>query len=167
MPNGEAEANRRTIVEDVDCETTEADHVGEAIDDIRDILERVGEGAARRHVGLPKRRQVGSDEVKPVRELRDEIAEHVAGGGKAVQQEDRWRVLRPSLAVEDPDAVDIHLPVRDRVHGNSFRSCDDVLAHSKERAMRETTGRVAAYSDAVFAVIVTVMVLEYSANPCH
>ncbi len=89
MANGETEANRCPVVENVDRETTETDHLGEAIDDVCDALERVGEGAACRHVGLPERRQVGSDEAKPVRELRDEIAEHVAGGGKAVQEEDR------------------------------------------------------------------------------
>ena len=111
MPNGEAEAHRRAIVEDVDRETSETDHLGEAIDDVCDILECVSEGAARRHVGLSKRRQIWSNEVKPVRELRDEIAEHMAGGRKAVQQEDRWRVLRPGLAVENADAVDIRLPV--------------------------------------------------------
>ncbi len=99
----------------------EADHLGEAIDDVRDILECVDEGAPRRHVGLPKPRQVGSDEAKPVRELRDEIAKHVAGGGKAVQQEDRWRVLRAGFAIEYFYAVDIHLPVSDCTHGNSFR----------------------------------------------
>src|SRR4029077_3812444 len=97
-----------------------ADHLGEAIDDARDILERIGEGAAGRHVGLPKPRQVGSDEAEPVRELRDEIAEHVASGGKAVQQQNRWRVLRPSLAIEDLDPVDIDLPERNRAHGKSF-----------------------------------------------
>jgi len=86
-----------------------------------DILERVSEGAARRHVGLPKRREIGSNEMKPVRELRDEIPEHVAGGRKAVQQKDRWRVLRPGLAVENAYAVDIHLPVCDRGRGKSFR----------------------------------------------
>src|SRR6185295_1826766 len=74
------------------------------------------------HVGLPKRRQVGSDEAEPVRELRDEIAEHVASGGKAVQQQNRWRVLRPSLAVEDLDAVDIDLPERNRAHGKLLSS---------------------------------------------
>src|SRR5262249_2215489 len=86
------------------------------------ILERVGEGAARRQVGLTKRRQVGSDEAKPVRQLRDEIAEHMTGCGKAVQQEDRRRVLRPSLAIEHSDAVDIYLAVHNSLHGNSFRS---------------------------------------------
>jgi uncharacterized membrane protein len=43
---------------------------------------------------------------------------------------------------------------------------DRRLAHSKERATREekiTADRLAAYSDAVFAVIVTIMVLELKA----
>jgi uncharacterized membrane protein len=79
--------------------------------------------------------------------LGDEIAEHVAGSGKAVQQEDRWCILRPSLAVEDLDAIDILLTPKES-------------AMSKEK---ETAHRLAGYSDAVFAVIVTVMVLELRA----
>jgi len=122
MPNGEAEADGRSIVEDVHREALEADHLGEAIDYVSDILERVGEGAPRRHAGLPKPRQVGRDEAKLVRELRDEIAEHVACRGKAVQQQERRRALRPGLAIEHSDAVDIHSSVRDCTHGKPFRS---------------------------------------------
>src|SRR4029077_8154232 len=107
VPNGEAETNRCAIVENVDREMRETHHLGEAIDDLRNILERVSEGATRRHIGLAKRRQIGSNEMKPVRESRDEVAEHMAGARKAVQQKDRWRVLRPRLAVENADAVDI------------------------------------------------------------
>ncbi len=66
MPNGETEANGCAIVEDVDCETTEADHLGEAIDDVRDILEGVSESVGPRHVGLSKTGQIGSDEAKSV-----------------------------------------------------------------------------------------------------
>src|SRR5882724_253505 len=106
MSSSEAEAYRRTIVEHVAREARETDHLGEAINDVRDILEGVSEGTARRHVGLPKRRQIGSNEMKLVRELRDEIAEHVAGGRKAVQQKDRWGVFWPGLAVENADAID-------------------------------------------------------------
>ena len=43
---------------------------------------------------------------------------------------------------------------------------DRRLAHSKERAMREekiTADRLAAFSDGVFAVIVTIMVLDFRA----
>src|SRR5579871_2251551 len=103
MPNGEAEADWCAIVEDIHGEAMEADHIGEAIDDVRDVLERITEGAPRRHVRLPKRWQVGRDQVKPVRELRHQIAEHVAGGGEAVQEQDCGRVLRPGLAIEYPD----------------------------------------------------------------
>ena len=85
MPNGKAEAHGCAIIEDVHRESSETDYLGEAIDDVRDILEGVSELAARRHVGLTERRQVGSNKVKSVRELRDQIAEHVAGCGKTVQ----------------------------------------------------------------------------------
>src|SRR5262249_1170682 len=131
MPNGKAEAHGCAIIEDVHRESSETDYLGEAIDDVRDILEGISELAARRHVGLPKRRQVGSDKVKSVRELRDQIAEHVAGGGKAVQQEYRWCVLRSSLAIENPNAVDIQLPIRDRARGKSFRSHKETLQPTK------------------------------------
>ena len=56
MPNGEAEAHGCAIVEDIHRETRETNHLGEAIDDIRDTLECVSERPARRHVRLPKRR---------------------------------------------------------------------------------------------------------------
>src|SRR5262249_8877365 len=56
MSSGQAEADGCAIVEDVHREAIKVEQLGEAIDDVRDALERVGEGAARRHVGLPKPR---------------------------------------------------------------------------------------------------------------
>jgi len=50
MPNGEAETHGCTVVEDVGREAAEASHVGEATDDVRDVIERVREGAPRWHV---------------------------------------------------------------------------------------------------------------------
>ena len=60
--------------------------------------------------------------MKPVRELRDEITEHVAGRWKAMQQQNRWSVLRPRLPIEDFDAVDIDLAEADSAQGKSFPS---------------------------------------------
>src|SRR5262245_20340745 len=57
--------------------------------------------------------------MKAVREARNEIAEHVAGAGKAVQQEDRRGALRPSFAIEDGETVDVDLAERERVHMES------------------------------------------------
>src|SRR6185369_17795566 len=130
MPNGEAKADGCTIVEDVNREATEADHLSEAIDYVCDILECVSEDAPRRHVGLAKPGQVGSDEAKLIREERDEIAEHVACGGKAVQQENRWRILRPGFAIEYSYAVDIYFLVSDYAHGHSFRSLVNAAANT-------------------------------------
>ena len=56
-----------------------------------------------------------------------DIAEHVAGGRKAVQQEDHWLALRPGLAVENADTVDIHLLLRDHAHEKSSPLFDRTL----------------------------------------
>src|SRR5262249_33522488 len=116
MVNSEAKSGRRAVVKHIVREAVEADHFSEAFDRFRDLLERVAESATVWHVGLSKTGQVGSDEAKSVRELRDEIAEHVPSSRKAVQQKDRWRVLRAGLAVENADAVDIHFPICDQPH---------------------------------------------------
>src|SRR5262249_54185225 len=60
-------------------------------------------------------------ETKLVRKQRNDVAKHVSGRGKAVQQQDRRRLPRSSLAVEYPDAIDIDLPISDGGHENSFR----------------------------------------------
>src|SRR5215813_11303224 len=105
MANREAKPRRRAVVKHIDREAVETNHLSEAFDHFRDVIESVAESTAVRHVRLSKTGQVGSDEAKPVRELRDEIAEHVASGGKAVQQKNCLRVLRAGLAVENIDPV--------------------------------------------------------------
>jgi hypothetical protein len=48
VPDGEPEPGRRAVIEDVDGIVIEADHLGEAIDCLRDPVEGM---AAARHVG--------------------------------------------------------------------------------------------------------------------
>ena len=74
----------------------EADHFGEAVDDVGDVVERVGEVAARRHVRLAEARQIGRDDVKAIGQQRDEIAEHVARAREAVKQQQRRRIRGPA-----------------------------------------------------------------------
>src|SRR4029077_4194144 len=52
VPRRQPEARRGTVVEDVDGEASEPDDLGEAVDDPRDIVERVVECAAIRHLRL-------------------------------------------------------------------------------------------------------------------
>ena len=116
VPRRQPEARRRAIVEHIDREAIEPDDLSEAVDDPRDIVECVSELAAVRHVGLAEPGKIGRDDVKSVRELRDEVTEHMAGAGKTVQQQERWRVPRPCLAIEDVEPVDIDLPEADLEH---------------------------------------------------
>src|SRR5262249_49056862 len=69
-----------------------------------------------RHVRLAEAGQIGRNHMKSVGELRNEIAEHVACGRKAVQQKERRSVGATSLPVEDFSAADGYSPVGDLSH---------------------------------------------------
>src|SRR5262249_8538044 len=89
---------------------------GETVDSLRDVVEGVAELGPFRHVRLAKPRQIGRNHMKPVGELRNEIAEHVACSWKAVQQKECGSVRATGLPVEDFDAVDGYSAVSDFSH---------------------------------------------------
>ena len=93
MPDGEPEPGRRAVVEHIDGVAVEADDLGEAVDRVRDPVER---GALIRHIGVAEARQVGGDDMDAVGEQRDEVAEHVAGGREAMQQQQLRRPGAPA-----------------------------------------------------------------------
>ena len=75
-----------------------------------------------RHIGVAEARQIGSDDMETVGEQRDQVAEHVAGGREAVQQEQLRRARRARLAIENVAAVDLGGPIMDGGHDAfSFR----------------------------------------------
>jgi len=87
MADGEPEARRRAVVEDVHCKPVEADDFGKAVDHASDVVERVTEFVSRRHIGLTEPGKVRRDDVKPVGQQRDQVTEHVASAREAVQQQ--------------------------------------------------------------------------------
>ena len=113
MLDGEPEAGRRAVIEDIDGIAIEADDLGEAVDRLRDPVEGV---AAVRHVGLAEARQIGSDDVEAVGQQRDEIAEHVAGAREPVQQQQLRGAGRAGLAIEDVEAVHVGGSIFDGGH---------------------------------------------------
>ena len=113
------QAGRRAIVEDVDRKALQADHFGEAVDDAGDVVEGVGEVAPRRHVGLAEARQVGRHDVEAIRQLRDQIPEHVARARETMKQQQHRGVGGAGLAIEDLQAVHIGGPVFDGSHRDS------------------------------------------------
>ena len=94
MTNGEPEARRRAVVENIDREAIEADDLGKTVDHAGDVVECVAEFFPRRHVGLAEPGKVRRDHVKSVGEQRDQVAEHVARAREAVQQQQLRRIGR-------------------------------------------------------------------------
>ena len=110
---------RRTVVEYIDCEAPEADHFGKAGDDIGNVIEGVGELASLRHVRSSEAGQIGRHEMKAIGETGDEVAEHVARARETMEQQERRRVRRARLAVEDIDAIHAGGSVGDSAHCHS------------------------------------------------
>ncbi len=71
MSRGDPESNWRAVIEYVEREARQAEHLGEAIDGVGEMLERVVEVTSCRHVRLATAGQVGSNDAKPVGEERD------------------------------------------------------------------------------------------------
>jgi hypothetical protein len=121
VPRRQPETCRRAVIEHIDRKAIEADDFREPVDDPRDMVECVSKRAAIRHIGLTKPGKIGRDEVKPIREKRDEVAEHMAGARKTVQQQDRRGVFRARLTIEDVEPVDVDLPETDLRHLRPLR----------------------------------------------
>lgn len=107
MLESEAKAGRRAVVEDVDGELFQADLLGELTHDLGQMIEGVGEALVIRRVGKAEAGQVGRDNVKIVREFRDQVAEHVARRGKAMKEKHCRCLKIARLTVEDFDTAHI------------------------------------------------------------
>ena len=137
MLDRQPEPCRRAVVEHVDGIAVEADGLGEAVDRLRDPVECV---RPIRHVGVAEARQIGRDDMESVGEQRDEVAEHMAGGREAVQQQQLRRAGRARLAVEDTAAVDLGGPIVDGGHLASPSVSNNHLAVARPAT---TAGRAA------------------------
>ena len=110
------ETCRRAVVEDIDCEALQADHLGEAVDNAGHVTERVGELVPRWHLRLSEAGQIRRHDVKAVGELRDEVAEHMTCARETMKQQQRRRVLWTRLAIEELQAVDVDRTIGDGSH---------------------------------------------------
>ena len=116
MPDGQAEAGRRAVIEHVEGVAVEADDVGEAVDRVGEPVEGA---AAARHVGVAEARQIRRDHMEAVGEQRDQVAEHMARAREAVQQQQLRRARRARLAIEDLEAVHVGGAIGDGGHDAS------------------------------------------------
>src|SRR5579862_7495754 len=94
-------AYRRAVVKDVKCITGQAQSVREALDDFRQVLECVAKALCRWSVREAKTRQVRSNHMVLIGEPVHKAAILMTGTGEPVEQENRGRVLRPRLTIEE------------------------------------------------------------------
>ena len=82
-------------------------------------------------------RIVRRDHAIAVRERRNQVTEHVRRGGKAVQQQDRRRIRRARLAIEDVYPIDF---------GRAITRDGRVLAQARGCAAARAAGGMTADS---------------------
>ena len=87
------------------------DLLRELLDHLGQMVEGVVELVHGGHRAVAVAGVVRGHQMELVGQGRDQVAEHVRTGGEAVEQEDDGGVLRPRLAVENIQAVDLHGPV--------------------------------------------------------
>src|SRR5882724_10511495 len=117
MLHGQPKARGRTIVEYVHCKLLETDLLCKPVDETRQVVERVLKAAACRHVGLPESGQIGREHVEPIRELRDQVPEHVTGARKSMQEQELWGSLEAGFPIEDLQAANLSAAIVDSRHG--------------------------------------------------
>ncbi|KQT44590.1 hypothetical protein ASG43_14820 [Aureimonas sp. Leaf454] len=86
---------------------------------IGETIEHIVERSARRRLRLAEAGKVGRDEMEAVGEQRNEIAEHMARRGKAVQEQRRRIRAVACFAIEDRNAVDVDGPNANLCHARS------------------------------------------------
>src|SRR5262249_20671753 len=72
----------------------------------------------RKQVRLTKARQVGRYEMKGVGEKRNQIAEHVAGARKPVQQQQGWSLSPAGFAIRNLEAANLSKAIINLLHRN-------------------------------------------------
>src|ERR1700753_1224804 len=77
MFEGHPEANRRTIVENIDRESLELEHFREPLHRARQVLKRVLKSTIGRHRGLAEARQIRRDQPETTSQSWHEITKHV------------------------------------------------------------------------------------------
>jgi len=101
------EADRAAVVLHEQGVAAEAELLGEAPDDLGQVIEGVGEARPVGRVAVPETRVVRGDEVEGVGQPGQQRFPHPRGGREAVQEQDRRPVGRARLAVEDRHPVDV------------------------------------------------------------
>ena len=123
MLQGNPQAHRSAVIEDVDRKTLEPDFLRETSIVSARLSKRVFELIAWRQVRLTKARQIGRYKVEAVGEQWNQITEHMPGGRKSVQQEQGRSIGPTRFAIGNLQAISIGTTVMNRFHGGFPLRC--------------------------------------------
>jgi hypothetical protein len=101
------ESDRAAVVLHEQGVAAQAQLVGEAPDDLGQVIEGVGEAGRVGGVAMPETRVVRCDQMEGVGQPCQQRLPHPRGGREAVQQQDGRPVRRSRLAVEDRHSVNV------------------------------------------------------------
>jgi len=116
------EPDRAAVVLHEQGVPAEAELIGEAPDDLGQVLEGVGEAGRVGGVAVAEARVVRRDQVEGVCQPGQQRLPHPRGGREAVQQQDGGSVGRARLAVEDRHPVDVGRLVDRVAHDRPLRN---------------------------------------------
>jgi hypothetical protein len=103
---GDTKTRGGTVIKDVNREFFQADLIHEISHDFGDIFEGILKDVMAGRVRKAEPGKVRRDDMIMVCQLRDQIAEHVARSGKAMEQKDGGFLRIASLPVKNLEAVD-------------------------------------------------------------
>src|SRR3974390_3580020 len=104
--HSEAEANRCTVIEDVKGVAVKAEHLGESLDDVGQMVEAVFEARSIRGVGETEAGQIRRYHVIAISKRGNELAVHMRRRRKAVQQQHARRLRVAALAIKHLQSID-------------------------------------------------------------
>ncbi len=105
VPQCESPTDRGAVVLDVDRVAGQAELIEEALGQVRQRVEGIGELRRRRRGRQSEPEVIGCDDVVAVGQPGDQVAEHERAGGEAVQQHNRRSIGVTGFPIEDPLAV--------------------------------------------------------------
>src|ERR1700693_4371533 len=95
------EPDGRAVIKDVNRIALETDCLGEAVDDLGQVLKRVAEQFAIGWIREAESRKVGCDDMVAVCQGWNEVAEHVRRRREPVQQQYGRSGFRAGFAIKD------------------------------------------------------------------
>jgi hypothetical protein len=117
-----AKANRAAIVLHIKRVLRHPERFGEVIHNLGDVIEGIREFFRVRPVAVSKAWVIGRDKVMAIRKPSEERLEHPRRRREAVQQENRRRIFRAGLPVENGKPINLDIATKSRVFHGTFLS---------------------------------------------